>query len=140
MFDFEVSIVAFGQDIAQKQRLGLISTLDLEAPFFEIIESRFEVFKDVLRHSKAVKFLWLLPPSQVGCKDSSAAKSLGMLRIARAELAIPITTLEINSDKTNLPTLVKEVFTRLWPSGDFHLGMVLRVSFELLQICSPQYS
>jgi hypothetical protein len=63
-----------------------------------------------------------------------------MLRIARAELAIPITTLEINSDKTNLPTLVKEVFTRLWPSGDFHLGMALRVSCELLQICSPQYS
>jgi hypothetical protein len=62
MFDFEVSIVAFGQDIAQKQRLGLISTLDLEAPFFEIIESRFEVFKDVLRHSKAVKF-FLAPSS-----------------------------------------------------------------------------
>jgi SAM-dependent methyltransferase len=111
--NFEVSIAALGQDISQKQ--SVISTLDLEAAFFDITEERFGALKNLLRHIKPEKFLWLLPPSQIHCRDPSAAKSLDMLRIVRAELAIPVTTLEICDDETDLSTIVTKVFEKIQP-------------------------
>lgn len=95
---------------------SVISTLDLEDPFFDnMTDEKWKVFQNVLRHKIFDKFLWLLPPSQIDCKNPRAAKSIGALRVVRAELAIPITTLEIDETEPTLPRVAMNVFNKIHP-------------------------
>jgi SAM-dependent methyltransferase len=109
---FAVSIVKFGEPLPQDQ--DIISTLDLETPFFEnITKERFSAFQQLLRHHKSQKLLWLMPPTQVRCLDPHSAQTIGMFRVVRAELAIPFMTLEIDPTETDFFNLVMKVFHKV---------------------------
>ena len=109
---FAVSITKLGGILPVGQ--DIISTLDLESRFFENIpEARFSAFQDFLRHQKSQKVLWLMPPTQVNCEDPRSAQSVGLFRVARAELAIPINTLELDPAETEFSQLVLKVFLKI---------------------------
>ena len=110
---YEATVATLGQDISQTQQI--ISTLDLEAPFFDSIEGHLAVFQHVVRSNRIKKFLWLLPPCQINSSTPNASKSLGMLRTTRAELGVPITTLEISKNESNLASIAIEVFEKSKP-------------------------
>ena len=95
-----------GQDV--------ISMLDLETAFFEDISAPdFKAFQDVLRHHKSQNFLWLMPPTQMHCEDPRSAQTIGTFRVARAELAVPLNTLEISVAEPNFSQLVMQVFEKV---------------------------
>lgn len=109
---FLVTITKFGERLPLDQ--DIISTLDLETRFFEnITEERFLTFQDLLRHYKSQRLLWLMPPAQVRCIDPRSAQTIGMFRVIRAELAIPLNTLEIEPTETGFSSLVMKVFQKV---------------------------
>ena len=108
----DVSITTLGSPIPLDQ--DVISTLDLEKYFFEnITEERFIAFQDLLRRHKSQKILWLMPLTQIHCVDPRSAQSIGMIRTARAELAIPFMTLEIEATEKSFSDLVMQVFQKI---------------------------
>ena len=107
-----VSVTPFG-DLPHPDQ-DVIFTLDLETPFFEnITMPRFLAFQDLIRKHRSQKLLWLLPPTQVRCINPCSAQSIGMIRTARAELAIPFMTLEIDPKETEFSSLVMRVFQKV---------------------------
>ena len=109
---FIVSIKEFGELLPDDQ--DIISTLDLESRFFEnISDTRFAAFQELLRHHKEQKLLWLMPPTQVRCVDPRSAQTIGMFRVIRAELAIPLITLEIEPTEADFFSHVMQVFEKV---------------------------
>ncbi|KAL9079243.1 MAG: hypothetical protein Q9157_001861 [Trypethelium eluteriae] len=107
-----VTTVRFGETVPVDQ--DILSTLDLESHFFEnVSEKRFLAFQNLLRHHKDQKLLWLMPLTQVDCQDPRSAQTIGTLRVARAELAIPANTLEIDVAETDFSQLVMKVFEKV---------------------------
>lgn len=107
-----VSITKFGEILPADQ--DVISTLDLESRFFDnITEENYMAFQDLLRHYNDQKLLWLMPHTQVSCQDPCSGQTVGMFRVARAELAIPIHTLEIDPAETDFSELVMKVFQKV---------------------------
>ncbi|KAF2821460.1 KR domain-containing protein [Ophiobolus disseminans] len=113
---YEATAATLGQDLSEVQQI--ISTLDLETSFFEDVQESLAAFQQVVRSKQIKKFLWLLPPCQINNSNPDSSKSLGMLRTTRAELGVPITTLEIKKDEANLPTIAIEVFEKSRPYSD----------------------
>ena len=109
---FGVSITKLGGILPAGQ--DIISTLDLESRFFEdVSEAAFLAFQDFLRHQKSQKVLWLMPPTQVGCENPRSAQTIGVFRVARAELAIPLNTLELDPTELDFTQLVLKVFQKV---------------------------
>lgn len=109
---FVVTITKLGETLPTGQ--DVLSTLDLESRFFEKISgARFSAFQNFLRHQKLQKVLWLMPPSQVNCKDPRSAQTIGVFRVLCAELAIPINTLEIDPAEADLSQLVMKVLQKI---------------------------
>ncbi|KAK3687394.1 KR domain-containing protein [Podospora appendiculata] len=100
----------------------VISTIDLETRFFENISERdylrFQGLLRELREHQGQKVLWLLPPSQVDCADPRSAQILGMIRVARAELAIAVSSLEIDVAESDFSGLVQKVFQKVRTRND----------------------
>ena len=97
-----------------QQEHDIISTLDLEVPFFEkVTEKRFSAFQQFLRKCKAQKILWLTAPTQILCKNPRSAQSIGMARTIRPELAIPFFTLEIDWTEPEFSRLIMQVFEKI---------------------------
>ncbi|KAJ8063293.1 hypothetical protein OCU04_008523 [Sclerotinia nivalis] len=91
-----------------------IASFDLEAGFFENISAdKFVLFQNLLRNLGDKKLLWLMPPSQINSVDPSSSQSLGMIRTARSELDLSITTLEVDSITGNFAKLVMDVFQKV---------------------------
>ena len=109
----EVSTTRLDEILPKVQ--DIISTLDLESHFFENIdEQKFVAYQQLLRQLQPhANFLWLMPPSQINCSDPRSAQTIGMIRVNRAELAVPITTLEIDSSEKAFSDLVFRVFTKI---------------------------
>ena len=107
-----VTVTKFGDLPTPDQ--DIISTLDLETNFFEnITMPRFLAFQELVRKHKSQKLLWLLPPTQVHFTDPRSAQSIGMIRTARAELAVPFMTLEIDPEEPDFSNLVMRVFEKV---------------------------
>ncbi|KAI0377169.1 polyketide synthase [Hypomontagnella monticulosa] len=97
-----------GQDI--------IACVDLETRFFDedLSEASFTAFKDLLRHLKDERVLWLTRRFQVKCQDPRAAQTLGVARTVRAELNLPLFTLEIDYEQEpKAADLVIQVFNKI---------------------------
>ncbi|KAL7916747.1 putative polyketide synthase [Trichoderma velutinum] len=109
---FEVDVKHLGDKLPSDR--DIISTLDLEARFFEqISETNFLQFQQLLRDHQQQTLLWLMPPSQVDCNDPRSSQTVGMFRVARAELAIPLYSLEIDTAEAAFSDLVKKVFNKV---------------------------
>ena len=114
---FEVIASKLGERLPQDK--NVITTLDLEGRFFENITSdRLLKFQDLLRNYGQQKLLWLMPPTQVHCNDPRSAQTVGTLRVARAELAIPFFSLEIEPSETAFCDLVMKVFDKVCSRED----------------------
>lgn len=110
--NFVVSTVKLGGIMPVNQ--DIISTLDLEARFFEnVSEDRFSAYQDLLCHHKSQKVLWLMPPTQVNCDDPRSAQTIGAFRVARAELSVQLNTLEIDTAEKEFSQLVMKVFQKV---------------------------
>ena len=100
-----------GQDI--------ISCVDLETRFFDqgfLTETNFAAFQELVRHlkDKDSRILWLTPPFQVKCRDPRGAQVLGVIRTIRAELGLPLFTLELDYEREadHAARLISEVFIK----------------------------
>ncbi|EHK97193.1 putative Phthiocerol synthesis polyketide synthase type I PpsC [Glarea lozoyensis 74030] len=108
----QVTTTAFGDMLPHNS--DIISTLDLEGRFFEdIAKADFIAFQEILRQYEDQKMLWLMPPTQVACENPRSGQTIGTFRVARAELAIPIHTLEIDESESEFATLVMKVFQKV---------------------------
>ncbi len=75
----------------------VLITLEVENPFFDGINAdELRLFQDFCRSSKGQKLALDHLPAQIHCSDPRFGQTIGALRVARAELALPIHTLEIS--------------------------------------------
>jgi SAM-dependent methyltransferase len=114
---FDVSVARIGEPICQNQ--DILSTLDLESPFFDnISEPDLGAFQLLLRSITSQKLLWLMPHSQLRCDDPRSAQTVGTFRVARAELAASLNTLEINPSEPQFSDLVIKLFNKVRSHDD----------------------
>ena len=89
----------------------VIVSLDLESNFFDkISEKDFVMFQKLCHKLKGHNVLWLMPPTQVGCVDPRGSERLGMIRTARCELGLLISSLEIDPSVAGFAKFITEVF------------------------------
>lgn len=111
------SLCKFGDRVPQSE--SIISTLDLESPFFQnVSESGFRAFQDFLAQQDHRMILWLTRPSQILCDDPRSAQAIGVARTIRAELNSSFATLEINPRENNFGKLVMQVFGKITSTKD----------------------
>lgn len=136
----------------------VIVSLDLESKFFEdISEENFTLFQKLCHKLGGKNVLWLMPPTQVNCVDPRGSQRLGMIRTARFELSLLISTLEIDPLISGFAKFVTEIFHKvrsredhesLAPDREFavHENVVkvgryrpfkLREDFERSSVSSP---
>ncbi|KAI9699569.1 MAG: Type I Iterative PKS [Bogoriella megaspora] len=97
----------------------LIVSLDLEMSFLDKIDKEdFLLFQEVCRNLDGKNLLWLMPPTQIKCTNPRGSQSLGLIRTARSELDISITTLEIHVEVPNFGDLVEKVFHKMRSQKD----------------------
>ena len=104
------SVLRLGEELPH-QECDIIAALDLDKPLLEdISESSLGSLQKTLRQLTTQKILWLTAPTQISCPDPRAAQSIGLIRAIRAELDLPIFTLEIDKTERDFIKLVFEVF------------------------------
>ncbi|KAL4887827.1 polyketide synthase dehydratase-domain-containing protein [Aspergillus ambiguus] len=116
---FVVSVSRIGEPICQDQ--DILSTLDLESQFFDnISETNLGAFQSLLRsiRPQKQKLLWLMPHSQLRCDDPRSAQTIGTFRVARAELAASLSTLEIHPSEPEFSDLAIKVFNKVRSHDD----------------------
>ena len=92
---YDPRIITFGQELPING--DIIASLDLESGFFrDLSEKNLQYFQLLCRQLKKQNLLWLMPPFQINCIDPHGSQSLGMIRTARSELALFMTTLKID--------------------------------------------
>ncbi|KAL9026525.1 MAG: hypothetical protein Q9180_007470, partial [Flavoplaca navasiana] len=98
----------------------VIISCDLESYFFDDISEEYLVMFQKLCHKlKDHNVLWLMPPTQVGCIDPRGSERLGMIRTARCELGLLLSSLEIDASITGFAEFVAEVFHAVRSRKDF---------------------
>ena len=113
-----VSILRLGEELPH-QECDMIVALDLHKPFLEdISESSLGFLQKTLRQLTRQRILWLTTPAQISCSDPRAAQSIGLIRAIRAELDLPIFTLEIDETERDYTKLVLKVFELVQESKD----------------------
>ncbi|KAF2832649.1 KR domain-containing protein, partial [Ophiobolus disseminans] len=116
---YKVDVVRLGDALPEKQ--DVICTLDLEAPFFDqITASQLTAFQAFNAHQQTggQKVLWLMPPTQVRCKNPRGAQTIGLARTIRAEMGLAFFTLEIDVEEPNFSELVRNVTSKVQRSDD----------------------
>lgn len=113
--NISASLQRFGLEVekirlSEEPRGPVISILDLEGKSFlqDITSAEFSLFKDFLSKLTADGMLWLTRPSQISCSDPQYAAILGLLRVVRNEMSIPLCTLEL--DDTTSPEAWQAIF------------------------------
>jgi acyl transferase domain-containing protein/SAM-dependent methyltransferase/NAD(P)-dependent dehydrogenase (short-subunit alcohol dehydrogenase family)/aryl carrier-like protein len=97
----------------------IIATLDLEEGFFEnITEENFTLFQNLCRTLNGRNLLWLMPSAQINCVNPRSSQCLGLLRSARSELDISITTLELDLSVPDIATLILGIFSKVRAQKD----------------------
>jgi hypothetical protein len=93
--------------------------LEVEIPFFDGINADdLRLFQEFCRLNQGQKLLWITPPTQVSCVDPRFGQTIGTLRVARAELALPIHTLEISASEVHYTNLVFQVLSKIHRKDD----------------------
>ena len=54
-----------------------------------------------------------MPPTQVNCEDPRSAQTIGVFRVAHAELAIPLNTLELDPAEADFTQLILKLFQKV---------------------------
>ncbi|KAL3459208.1 hypothetical protein BJX64DRAFT_291458 [Aspergillus heterothallicus] len=76
----------------------IISLLELDSPQLHSSTSeKYLRLRNFLASLDNIPMLWVAKPSQVNCADPRYGSTLGLLRTARRELAVTITTIELDS-------------------------------------------
>ena len=97
----------------------VIVTLDLESRFFEDISERnLKLFQELCRVLDGKNVLWLMPPTQINCVDPRGSQRLGMIRNARSELNLLISSLEIDPSIASFAKIVTGVFHKVRSQED----------------------
>ena len=92
----------------------MIVSLDLETNFFEqISQQNFAHFQQLCPLLEARNVLWLMPPTQVNCPDPRGSQRLGVIRTARSENNLPLTTLEIDHLQPEIEKFVVAIFQKV---------------------------
>ncbi|KAF2164140.1 hypothetical protein M409DRAFT_68050 [Zasmidium cellare ATCC 36951] len=90
----------------------IISTLDLDSPFFEnIADNDYEDFKTFLANLRNSGILWITKPWHTRVEDSRYAQVIGLARVIRTELLIDFATCEADDFDASL-SLVCDVFDK----------------------------
>ena len=116
---YSVTTVRLGDALPEHQ--DVICTLDLEAPFFDhITASQLAAFQGFNTHQQAggQKVLWLMPPTQIHCKNPRGAQTIGLARTIRAEMGLALFTLEIDAEEPEFFDLVRNVMGKVQRSDD----------------------
>ena len=112
------SILRLGEKLPN-QDCDILVVLDLNKSFLEdISETSLESLQKTLRRLTTQKILWLTAPTQISCPDPRAAQSIGLTRAIRAELDLPVFTLEIDKTDRDLTKQVLQVFELVQKSED----------------------
>ncbi|EQB57236.1 KR domain-containing protein [Colletotrichum gloeosporioides Cg-14] len=91
----------------------IITTVDVDAPFFEnITASALSNFQDLIATASRSQtgIFWLTRPSQLRCPDPRWAQTVGTTRSISSELSLDLATCEVD-DSSSMSTIAK-VFTK----------------------------
>ncbi|KAI1211603.1 uncharacterized protein F4807DRAFT_473071 [Annulohypoxylon truncatum] len=118
--------------LSEKPQGAIISILDLEGKAFlqEISPDEYVQLRDFLSNLSAAGMLWLTRPSQMYCSDPQYASILGLLRVVRNELGVPLCSLEL--DDTESPKAWQVVF-------NVYQKMLRMRAMELDELTDPDY-
>lgn len=118
----------------------VISTLDLEGPYFhDITRENYEKFMKYLSRLKS-GVMWLTRPAQLHCRDPRYGQVIGLARTIRSELSVDFSTVELqNLDSTTIDAIVTvyKKFQRRSGSSDYTAEMEFVVEDGAIQI--PRY-
>jgi hypothetical protein len=98
----------------------IIARVGLESDFFgeDLTPDRLAASQALIRHLDAEKVLWLCPPFQMGCKDPRSTQTLGVARMVRTELSLPLFTVEFDANESRFEGLVHSVLQKIRTSKD----------------------
>jgi Alcohol dehydrogenase GroES-like domain len=101
---------------------AVVSILDLEEPFFyNMSPYRLNSVQEGLQQCQSTNIIWATNASQIECEDPHYAMAIGAIRTIRGEMALPITTVELeNTCVQALQSLVEvlELQKRHFPTSD----------------------
>lgn len=114
---YRVSVSTLGESMPTDS--DIVSILDLESGVLEdISSSKFFTLQNFIRDHSSPKMLWLTLPSQIYCKDPSAAQFIGLARTIRSELAAPLFTLELESSEPEFGMLTVQLLGHIRAGPD----------------------
>lgn len=127
---YEVQSYGLGEHIPSTD--AVVSLLDLEEPFFyNLTQSRLNTLQESLKQCNAASIMWATRPSQITCEDPRYAMAIGAIRSLRGELAIPITTIELEDTSTQaLQSLVEVMDLQQEDSYNSDTNSALEPDFE----------
>ena len=116
---FGLRFVSLQDSVVLELEGDVLVALDLESNFFEDInEEKFVLFQKLCNTLACKNVLWLMPPTQVNCLNPRGSQRLGMIRTARCELDLRISTLEIDSSIPGFAKFVTTIFHKVRSQED----------------------
>jgi hypothetical protein len=116
---YNVRVVQLGEALPEDQEV--ICTLDLEAPFFDQITApqlaTFQAF-NAHQQSSRQNVLWLMPPTQIRCRNPRGAQTIGIVCTIRDEAGLAFFALEISTTEPLFFELVRKVLLKVQRSNN----------------------
>ncbi|KAL4748821.1 hypothetical protein BDW72DRAFT_146407 [Aspergillus terricola var. indicus] len=101
-----------GEKIPNNQMV--ISLLELDGPQLHALnEAKYLNVRDLITSFDKNAMLWVTRPSQAACSDPRYAATLGLLRTARREIGLTVTTLEVDTLDLKAIDAIAEVTERV---------------------------
>ena len=114
-----VNVRKFSLSNPPAKNMDVILVLDLEGSVFQDISAQdLAALQNFIRNNKSHATLWVTQPAQMGCRKTTTAESLGMVRTIRAELSLPFFSLEVDPTEERLGSLVASVWTKICEHSD----------------------
>lgn len=109
---FEVTRCTLEQTPPPKQ--DIISLLEIDEPIVDgLTDATLKAFQRFLTGLKSSRVLWVTRSTQMGNSDPRYSLVLGLLRSLRAELSLPVASLEVDVVDTPAYTSIAQVYEKL---------------------------
>jgi len=109
--EYYVDICSLGDAIPPSQ--DIISLLDTDKPFFDqLTAENLAAFQKIVTELTSARMLWVMGSAQIKPSNAVFGTALGIIRCIRAEMSIPLGTLEIDRFDADISSTIMNVFEK----------------------------
>ncbi|KIX01227.1 uncharacterized protein Z518_08952 [Rhinocladiella mackenziei CBS 650.93] len=109
--EYFVDICILGGLIPPSQ--DIMSLVEIDKPFFEQLTAEgLSAFQQVVAGLTSARMLWVMGSAQIEPSDALFGITLGLIRCIRAEMSVPLATLEIDKFDPSLSETILKVFEK----------------------------